>query len=156
MVETAFVRIAVVCLAIAGMAPLAFAANSVTLSVSGNSESFNLVAGGANNSGSPDITATTSWTLAPPCTLWVYAYSSSASAALTDGAGHDIPSSDFYISDNGAASTTLTNTVAFGGANAGLQLENIGIGPATKNSSVTDTMTFKIDLSGLPQLPAGT
>jgi len=156
MVKTVFVRIAVVCLMIAGIAPRVFAADTVTLSLSGNSESFNLVAGNASNSGSSNITATTTWSLLPPCTASVYAYFASASTALTDGAGHNIPSSAFDISDNGGASAALTNTIVFGGANAGLQLENLNVGPANKNSSVTDAMTFNINLSGLPQLPAGT
>src|SRR5712692_6354166 len=154
--ETVFVRIAVVCLAIACIAPLAFAADTVTLSVSGNSETFNLAAGSASNSGTTNITAITTWSLSPPCSAFVYAYFASASTALTDGAGHNIPSSAFSISDNGGASSALTNTVAFGGANAGLQLENINVGPANKNSGVTDTMAFTINLSALSQLPAGT
>jgi hypothetical protein len=131
---------------------------SLTLSLSANAVSFNLTAGSATNAGSTNITATTSWVLRPGRTaVGVYAYFTSAAAALTDGGGNDIPSSAFKIADNGGASTALTNTVAFGGANAGLQLANVTITGANKNSSRPDEMAFNIDLSGgsLPQLPAG-
>jgi hypothetical protein len=62
------------------------------------------------------------------------------------------------ISDNGAASTALTNSPVFGAANAGLVLRNTAITGANKSGTVTDTMAFNIDLSGgtLPQLPAST
>jgi hypothetical protein len=76
---------------------------------------------------------------------------------LTDGAGDNIPSADFYISDNGGASTALTNSVTFsGGQNSGLQLANVQITGANKNSNRTDVMAFNINLSSLPQLPANT
>jgi hypothetical protein len=86
----------------------------------------------------------------------VDAYFATAAAALTDGAGDNIPSSAFYISDNGGASAALVNTVAFGGANAGLQLANVAITGANKNSNRTDIMAFNINLSALAQLPAAT
>jgi len=86
----------------------------------------------------------------------VYAYFGSAAAALTDGVGDNIPSSAFFIANNGGASTALTNTVAFGGANGGLQLANVAITGANKNASRTDVMAFNINLTTLPQLPANT
>jgi hypothetical protein len=48
------------------------------------------------------------------------------------------------------------NTVAFGGANAGLQLVSVAITNANRVSSRTDQMAFNIDLSAgaLAQLPA--
>ena len=56
------------------------------------------------------------------------------------------------------ASTALTNTVAFGAANGGLQLANVAITGANKSASRSDVMAFNINLSGgtLPQLPAAT
>lgn len=134
-------------------------AESLTLSLSANAVNFTLAAGSAANAGSTNITATTSWVLKPGRTaVGVYAYFASAASALTDGAGDNIPSSAFFIADNAGASTALTNTVAFGGANAGLQLANVAITGANKNSSRTDVMAFNINLSGgtLPQLPAAT
>jgi len=132
---------------------------SLTLSLSANSVSFNLTPGNAANAGSGNVTATTRWVLAPGRTaVGVYAYFTSATAALTDGAGNNIPSSAFSIADNGGSAATLVNTAAFGAANAGLQLANVAITTANRNASRTDAMAFNINLSGgtLPQLPAAT
>lgn len=134
-------------------------AESLTVSLSGNSVNFTFTAGSNTNAGSTSVTATTSWVLKPGRTLvTVDAYFASAATALTDGAGNDIPSSAFQISNNGGAYNALTNSVAFGAASAGLRLRNLAITGTNKNSSATDTMAFNIDLSGgtLPQLPAGT
>src|SRR5581483_11661760 len=128
-------------------------AESLTVSLSANAVNFTLAAG------SNTITATTAWVLKPGRTqVTVDAYFASAAAALTDGAGNNIPSSAFKISDNGGASSPLVNTVAFGAANAGLRLATVAITGANKNSNRTDNMAFNIDLSGgaLPQLPAAT
>jgi hypothetical protein len=130
---------------------------SLTLTLSANAVNFTLVAGSANNVGSTNITATTAWTLKPGRTaVGVYAYFASAAAALTDGAGDNIPSSAFFISDNAGVSTALTSTAPFGATNAGYQLANVGITGANKASSRTDVMAFNINLTGgtLPQLPA--
>lgn len=130
---------------------------SLTLALSANAVNFTLTAGSANNAGSTNITATTAWTLKPGRTaVGVYAYFTAAATALTDGAGDNIPSSAFFISDNSGASTALTNTVAFGGATAGLQLANVAITNANRASTRTDVMAFNINLTTLPQLPANT
>jgi hypothetical protein len=132
---------------------------SLTVSLSGSSVTFSLTPGSAANPGNPSVTATTSWVMRPSrTTLGLYAYFTSASAALSDGAGNSIPSSALSISDNGGAAAALTNTVLFGGANAGLQLANVAITSANENSSRTDAMSFDINLTGgtLPQLPAST
>jgi hypothetical protein len=133
---------------------------TLTVSLTANAVNFALIPGSATNAGSTNITATTSWVLKPGrTTVGVYAYFATSTAALTDGAAptpNNIPSSAFSISDNGGASTALTNSVTFSGANAGLQLATVGITGANKNSSRTDVMAFNINLSTLPQLPAGT
>ena len=130
---------------------------SLTVSLSANAVNFTLAAGSAANPGSTNITATTAWTLKPGRTaVGVYAYFGNAAAALTDGAGNNIPSSAFFISDNGGASTALTNTVAFGGANGGLQLANVAITGLNKTANRTDVMALNINLTTLPQLPAAT
>ncbi|HWH56192.1 MAG TPA: hypothetical protein VN682_01110 [Terriglobales bacterium] len=176
-----FVRVAVVAMAMlfavsvasaqlnSGAQTIALNANlaeSLTLSLSANSVNFTLSAGSATNAGSANITATTKWVLKPGRTaVGVYAYFASASAALTGTAsGSTIPSSAFSITDTGAGSGgagtsgALSNTVAFGVANSGLQMANVSITGANKNASRTDQMAFNIDLSGgtLPQLPADT
>jgi hypothetical protein len=130
-------------------------AESLTLSLSASSVNFTLAAGSAANPGSTNITATTTWVLKPGRTaVGVYAYFINAAAALTDGAGDNIPSSAFFIADNAGASTALTNTVAYGATNGGLQLANVPITGANKSASRTDNMAFNINLSTLPQLPA--
>ncbi len=131
--------------------------DSVTVQLSANAVNFNLTAGSANNPGSTSITATTIWTLKPSIGfVSTYAYFSNSAAALTDGAGDNIPSADFLISDNGGASRALTNTVPFGGANAGLRLSSTLILGNNKTGTHTDVMTFNINLSSLPNLPANT
>lgn len=129
---------------------------SVSLTLSANAVNFNLTAGSANNPGSTSITATTTWMLRPNRgSLSVYAFFANSASALSDGAGNNIPSADFQISDNGAALQALTNTVPFGGANAGLQLANVRILGNNKQGSRSDTMNFNINLGTLPSLPAG-
>ena len=157
-VASAVMRAGVVCFLIAFCAELASAAGFITVGLSGAAESIALTAGSATNAGSTSITATTSWSLGPPNTLHLDAYFASATAALTDGAGHNIPSSAFSITDSRAGSTsgTLSNTVDSFTANAGLMLENIDITPSNKTGTITDTLTFNINLSALSQLPAAT
>jgi hypothetical protein len=145
-----------------GAQPIALNATlgeSLTLTLNAATVNFTLTAGSATNAGLSGVTATTAWTLKPGRTaVGVYAYFASSAAALTDGSGDNIPSSAFSIADNAGAAAALTNTVAFGGANAGLQLANVAITAANRTSSRTDAMTYNINLSGgtLPQLPAGT
>jgi len=84
-----------------GASPIALNAvlsDSITLTLSGNAVNFNLTGGSANNPGSTGITATTFWVLRPSVgSLKLYAFFSSSTAALSDGAGHNIPSADFQI-----------------------------------------------------------
>jgi hypothetical protein len=130
---------------------------TLTVTLTANAVNFTLTPGAATNAGSTNITATTAWVLKPGRTaVGVYAYFANAASALNDGAGNNIPSSAFSISDNGGAATALTNSVAFSGANAGLQLANVAITGANKTSNRTDAMAFNINLTTLPQLPAGT
>ena len=143
-----------------GASPIALNAvlsDSITLTLSGNAVNFTLVGGSATNPGSTGITATTTWVLRPSVnSLKLYAFFSSSTAALSDGAGHNIPSADFQISANGGAFAALTNTVAFGGANAGLQVSSVPIRGFNKTGTNSDVMTFNINLAPLPNLPAGT
>ena len=130
---------------------------SITLTLSGSAVNFNLTAGSPNNPGSTSITATTTWALKPNVgNLNVYAFFSNSGSALTDGAGNNIPSADFQISNNGGAFTALTNTVPFGGANAGLLLSSTRILGNNKTGTRNDVMNFNINLSPLPNLPSGT
>jgi hypothetical protein len=74
---------------------------------------------------------------------------------LTDGAGNNIPSADFQISDNGGAFNALNTTVPFGGANAGRRVAATLIFLNNTSGQRTDVMNFNINLSTLPNLPAG-
>ena len=130
---------------------------SVSVNLSANAVNFNLSAGSANNPGSTGVTATTSWTTRPGrFFLSVYAFFATSAAALTDGVGDNIPSSAFQISDNGGAFQALTNATPFGGANAGLRLGTTFLLFSGLQGTRTDAMNFNINLSSLPQLPAGT
>ncbi len=141
-------------LLILAMAALPSDAQTLTVTLSGNSVNFPLTAGSASNPGDATITATTRIT----CffcfrTVHVYAYFANAASALTQP-GADIPSSAFQIS-TGAGFQALTNNIpAFGVAGAGLELSNFNSGffGATHN----DVMDFNIDLSTLPNLAPGT
>lgn len=142
-----------------GASPIALQAvlsDSISVNLSGNAVNFNLVGGSANNPGNTSITATTTWILKPSVgSVKLYAFFSSSTSALTDGAGNNIASADFQISDNGGAFTALTNTVPFGGANAGLQVSSTPILGNNKNGTRNDVMNFNINLAPLPNLPAG-
>ena len=147
---------AVVVLVFSLGAPRASAQEFVSLSLSSHAVNFNLVAGRANNPGSGSVTATTTWSLRPNRDSFsVYAYFNNAATALNDGAGTSIASSHFQISNNGAAFQPLTNTIVFGGANAGLRLSRVTILGNNKTGTHSDTMNFNIDLSTLPTLPPG-
>ena len=131
--------------------------DSVSISLSSSAVNFTLTSGSASNAGSTSVTATTSWLLKPSVgNVKVYAFFASSASALTDGAGNNIPSSNFEISDNAGPSTALTQTVPFGGANAGLQISSTRILGNNRASSHTDVMNFNINLSTLPSLPSGT
>ena len=131
--------------------------DSISVTLSGNAVNFTLTPGGTNNPGNTSITATTAWTLKPSTgNLSLYAFFSSSASALSDGAGDNIPSADFQISDNAGPFNALTNTVPFGGANAGLRLSTFKILGNNRSGSRTDVLNFNINLSTLPNLPAGT
>ena len=133
--------------------------DSMTITLSGGAVNFNLVSGSATNPGNTSITVNLTWTC--PCdtpTFDLYTYFTSSTAALTDGAGDNIPSSAFSISDNGGAFQPLTSTQPFGGANAGLHLVSIpGSSALFGGGHHTDVMNFNINLSTgtLPKLPPG-
>jgi len=132
---------------------------SLTVGLSASAVTFNLTAGAAANPGNIGVTATTTWVLRPSrTTLRVYAYFANSAAALSDGGApaNNIPSAAFFISNNGGASTAVNQSVVFGGANAGLQLSSTAITAANRAGNRTDAMVFNINLTTLPQLPAGT
>jgi hypothetical protein len=112
---------------------------------------FNLTSGSATNPGSTAVVVTTSWAFTLTRTsVKLYAYFTSASAALVHtqpGNTVDIPSSRFHVAVNGGAAQALNQTVAFGGASAGVQLYNQPLTILNISGSRADTLTFNIDLS---------
>ena len=128
---------------------------SLSVNLSANSVGFALTPGSNNNPGNTSITATTTWLLRPGVrNVRVYAFFSNSASALSNGAGVNIPSADFQISDNAGPLTALTTTVPFGGANAGLLLSTTRIRRRNRIGSHKDRMNFNINLAPLPNLPA--
>ncbi|HEX2714400.1 MAG TPA: hypothetical protein VHM88_19580 [Candidatus Acidoferrales bacterium] len=140
---------------------------SLTVSVtSGASVSFALAPNTAANPGSTTSTVQTAWVLRRG-RRWVsiWAWVSNGAAALTDGAGNNIPASAVSAAAAGSGSAGgALNTVASGGAGvpafitpaaaAGVQIGQVRIRRRNRASSTTTTLTWNIDTTGVPQLPA--
>jgi hypothetical protein len=144
-------------------------AESLTVSVTGGATvNFTLAANTAANAGSTTSTVQTAWVLKPGRTqVTVWAWVPNGVAALTDGAGDNIPSSAVSATAAGSGSAGgALNTVASGGAGVpafvtpaaatGVQIGQVAITGANKASSTTTTLTWNINTTGIPQLPAAT
>jgi hypothetical protein len=115
---------------------------------------FSLVPSGTAT-GSSVITVNTSWTLKPSAgTVTVYAYFSSAAAALTDGAAHNIPSSSVSGSVNSGAFGAFTGASPFAAA-SNITLSSWRILGFNRTGNHTDTLNLMISTVGLA-LPAAT
>lgn len=134
---------------------------SISVAVSPSSVNFTLVSNGTA-SGSSAINITTSWSATLclfTCTVNLYGFFNSSSAALSAGTGGDIPSSAVLGEVPTGTPTTytaFTQSNPLGGAGASLLLFSQSIFLYTGNSSRTDALSLQIDLSGIPQQPAGT
>ena len=130
--------------------------DSISVSPAVGTVNFALLPGAAVT-GTPTVPITTSWNLKPAGgpTVSLYAYFDSSTAALTDGTDN-IPSADVLGSVNSGAFTALTSTGPFGAAGASLLLFTEVIGGANKIKTRSDNLDVRIDLTGLPSLPAGT
>jgi hypothetical protein len=116
-------------------------------------------------SGSAAITITTSWSTltGTNITVNVYGYFSSTTSALTnsDDSTYTIPPSSVFgvVGGTGtlvSSNTAFTQTTPFGGA-SGLELATQTEALAVAlNGDIINTLNLQIDLSALPQLPAGT
>ncbi len=144
-------------------------AESLTVNVTGGAVvNFTLAPNTAANAGSTTSTIQTAWVLAPGRTkVTVWAWVANGAAALTDGGGDNIPASAVTATAAGSGSAGgALNTVASGGAGVpafiapaaatGVQIGNIAITGANKASSTTTTLTWNINTTGVPQLPAAT
>ena len=107
--------------------------------------------------GVPTVPITTSWNLKPGGgpTVTLYAYFDSSAVALTDGTDN-IPSADVLGSFNSGAFTAFTQTGPFGAAGASFLLFSEAITGANKVKTRNDNLDVRIDLTGLPNLPAST
>ena len=129
-------------------------AESITVAAAPGLVNFALVGSGVS-AGSAQVTIDTTWSLATTRTnVSVYAYFTAPAAALTDGAGNDIPSSAVAGSVNGGAMGAFTGASPFSGASA-VTIRNQAIGVGTFNSTSSDTLDLQIDTTGLG-LPAAT
>ncbi len=138
-----------------GTVPVPPIGNVMSMALADAGIDFSFISGSASNPGNSPLTVTLTWNCR--CvTVALYAYFSSATVALTDGAGDNIPSAAFSLSDNGGPFRVLNTTVPFGGANAGLRVFSITNPP--RSGSHPDTLNFNVDLSTgtLPKLPPGT
>ncbi|MGH9521011.1 MAG: hypothetical protein ACRD3E_00605 [Terriglobales bacterium] len=145
------------------------AAQSITVSLSGGSVRWDntfgnsLVPGRTSNPGSATVTVTTSWSgLKNSDTVTVYAYFNNATAALAHTSANcttgcpDIPASAVEIKVDAGAFTPVNGTGAFGGVGASLVLLSVPIHGANHSGSSANLLSFNINLSSLPQLPADT
>ncbi len=138
---------------IAGVNLAADLSTSLTVTAAPSLVNFALVPNGIAN-GSVPITVNTSWTLKPSVgAVTVYAYFSSAAAALTDGAADNIPSSSVTASVNGGGFTAFTGASPFAAASS-ITLSTWRILGNNRTGNHTDTMNMRISTVGL-NLPAG-
>ena len=131
---------------------------TIAVSVSANTVNFNLQAGTGPTAGAPTVSVTTAWNVhpGPSPTLSLYGYFASSTIALTDGAGSNIASALVLSSVNAGAASPFNQTGPFGAASASRQLFSLGITGANKVGTRTDTLDLSIDLTTLPNQPAGT
>jgi hypothetical protein len=131
---------------------------SLTVAPVPSAVSFNLVSAGTA-AGSSAVAITTSWILLPTRTsVKLFGSFSSSTAALSDGAGDNIPSSAVLgqmPTGLPTSFTAFTQTVVFGAAGAGLALFNQTITILNFVGNRTDNLSLEIDLSATT-VPAGT
>jgi len=138
------------------------AVSSLTVTASPSSASFHLVSKGVA-AGSSAINITTTWggsTCRFTCTIKLYAYFSSATAALSGGGSPvvNIPSSEVLGQVPTGTPTTytaFTQSNPLGGAGASLLLFQQSFFLVAGGSSRTDALSLEINLANQPQLPAG-
>ena len=125
---------------------------TLTVSASPSAVNFTLPRNGAG-SGDSLVTITTSWLVSlPPLTITLYAFTSGTTAALTDGAGHNIPTSRVLGSANGGAFSAFTGNSTFA---AGRSLTIFTQTTFSVAGSRNDTLGLQIDTTSLA-LPAAT
>jgi hypothetical protein len=126
-------------------------AESLTVSSSAGTLTVPIVPNGTG-AASPALTITSTWALAKTRTsVKLFAYFASAAAALSDGAGDNIPSANVLGSVNAGAYGPFTNVGAF--TNNSIQMFSLTGGTLTFNGTRNDTLNLEINTTGLG-LPA--
>lgn len=126
-------------------------AQTLTISAAPSNVNFTLPRNGVG-AGDSSINITTSWLVSlPPLTITLYAFTSSTTAALTDGAGHNIPTSSVSGSANGAAFSAFTGNSSFA---AGRSLTIFTQTSLSLGGSRNDTLGLQIDTTALALPPA--
>ncbi len=127
-------------------------ATSLSVNASPGLVNFTLPASGTAT-GSSAITVNTSWTLRPNVgAVTTYAYFISATAALADGGGDNIPSSNVSGSVNGGAFVAFTGASPFA-AGSSITLSSTKILGNNRSANHSDTVNLRISTVGLA-LPA--
>ena len=142
---------------------------SVTVNVTGGATvNFALLPNTAANAGSTTSTIRTAWVLRRGRTqVSVWAWVPNGAAALTNGAGGNIPASAVSAAAAGSGSAGgPLNAVTSGGAGVpafvtpaaatGVQIGQIRIRRLNRTGNTTTTLTWNINTTGVPQLPAAT
>jgi hypothetical protein len=139
---------------IAGVNLAAVLNTSLTVIAAPNAVNFALVQNGVA-SGNTAITVTTIWALHPSVgAVTVYAYFTSPAAALSNGAGTNIASSQVAGSANGGAFIPFTGASPFA-AGSSITMATWKILGNNRNGTRQDTLDLQIDTTG-QALPAGT
>jgi len=133
--------------------------NTLTVSCTPSAVTVQLSPGAAANA-SGSIAVTTAWSgISLVSALNIYAYFASSSTALAGGSPVSyIPASVIFgqvPTGLPTSYTAFTQAGPFGAAGASLQLITTG-SLLSLGGSRTDTLSLKIDLTSLPQLPAAT
>ncbi len=132
---------------------------TLTVAATPNNVSITLVSGGPATT-TTAVAITTSWTLkSSRSSVVLYSSFATPSAALTDGGTNTIPSSLVYgqvASGTPTSYTAYTQSNTLGTASGGLLLFTQAISSSNRNSSRSDNLYFKIDLTSVPQQSAGT
>lgn len=133
---------------------------ALTVTVTGGgSASFTLVPG-ASADAEEAVTIETQWTVGGLVgAVALYAYFDVPAQALTDGAGNDIPSSAVegqMTTGSPLLFTSFAESNPVGTAGGSLKLFEELIVLLNRSKTRTDALNLRVDLTSLPQLPAGT
>lgn len=137
---------------------------SLSISATPTSTSFNLVPGGTAQGTAP-VAITTAWVLnSSRSSVTLTSWFANAAQALTSGGSAPIyiPTSEVLGQVTTGSPTTFTaftqspGTGALGVAGASLVLFNQAVTNTNRNANRTDNLNLEINLTSQPQLPAGT